>query len=156
MKKLALIIVLACVCVGAIPSYARPPKVEPSYAWSLIPPLGLREPSTIDTTLINYAQESVPSLVESPAYATTGNFGTEGINMIFFEREPYSDFFFFDALRPYIPSEKTMRFYNTRIPMTLLTYNSGGGKEAAQDRLKGIFSGNINAKAQVGAALDYI
>lgn len=139
-----------------MPANARKTKVEPSYAWKLIPPLGLREPATIDTTIINYARESVPSEVVSPAYATTGNFGAEGINMIFFEREPISDFFFFDALRPYLPSERTMKFYNTRIPMTLLTYNSGGGREAAQDRLKGVFSGNINAKAQVGASLDYI
>lgn len=156
MRKSAIAIVIICVALCQTHTLARPPKVEPSYAWSLIPPLGLREPSTIDTLLLNYAQESVPSLVASPAYATTGNFGAEGMNMIFFEREPYSDFFFFDALQPYLPSEKTMRFYNTRIPMTLLTYNSGGGKEAAQDRLKGTFSGNINAKAQIGASLDYI
>ena len=40
--------------------------------------------------------------------------------------------------------------------MTLLSYNTGGGREAAQDRLKAVFSGNINARAQIGANIDYI
>lgn len=129
--------------------------IEPSYAWKVMPPLGLREPATIDTSYIDYSLRSVPSEV-SPAYATTGNFGTEGINMIFFDREPMSEFFFRDALRAWIPSISTMQFYNTRIPMTLLSYNFGGGKENSQERLKGIFSGNINRRAQIGAYLDYI
>lgn len=129
--------------------------IEPSYAWKVMPPLGLREPATIDTNYIDYSLRSVPSGV-SPAYATTGNLGAEGINMVFFDREPMSDFFFRDALRAWIPSISTMQFYNTRIPMTLLSYNFGGGKEDSQERLKGIFSGNINRRAQIGAYLDYI
>ena len=40
--------------------------------------------------------------------------------------------------------------------MTLLSYNFGGGKQDAQERLNAIFSGNINKRAQVGALLDYI
>lgn len=129
--------------------------VAPSYAWKILPPLGLQEEATIDTLLVNYCQESVPSAV-SPAYATTGNLGSEGQTMIFFERKPISDFFFQDALEAWRPTLENQVFYNTRIPMTLVTYNTGGGKLAAQDRLKTTFSGNINKKAQVGAMLDYL
>ncbi len=131
-----------------------PKVVAPSYAWKVIEPLGLREESTIDTLFTNYAQEFIPSAV-SPAYATTGNYGAEGETLIFFDREPMSPFFFRDALSAYLPSEKTMKFYNTRIPMTLLSYSTGGGKENVQDRLKAIFSGNANKKVQIGALLDY-
>lgn len=143
--------IMLCLAAGA-----KKPVIAPSWAWTPLPPLGLHEPATIDTLTLNYAQESVPSIAVSPAYATTGNFGSEGLNMLFMEREMPCDFFFFDALRPYLPFGKPQKFYNTRIPMTLLTYNTGGGKEAAQDRLKTVFSGNINAKAQVGLNLDYI
>lgn len=129
--------------------------VAPSYAWKLLSPLGLREEATIDTLFQNYSQEFVPSLV-SPAYATTGNYGAEGINMIFEERQAISDFFFKDALSHWIPSLGTMKFYNTRIPMTLLSFSSGGGRYNAQERLQGTFSGNANEKAQVGAMLDYL
>ena len=126
-----------------------------SYAWKVISPLGLHEPSTIDTLLYNYYQKSIPSEV-TPAYATTGNLGSEGQTLLFFQRKDMSDFFFADALRAWIPSIDTHKFYNTRRPMTLLSYNTGGGKETTQDRLKMTFSANANAKTQIGAYLDYL
>jgi len=153
-KFLALILLLFL-----IPSfgYAQKKKKQlaPSYAWKLIQPLGLRESATIDTTLIDYYRRSIPSYV-SNAYATTGNLGAEGMNMIYFERSPMSEFFFLDALSAWLPSESKMRFYNTRIPMTLLSYNFGGTDENAQDHLSMIFSGNANKKVQIGGLLDYI
>jgi len=130
-------------------------QLAPSYAWTILQPLGLRVESTIDTLPDNYGQRFVPSSV-SPAYVTTGNYGAEGINMIWSERPKRSDFFFRDAIEPWIPTESTTRFYNTRQPMTLLSYNTAGGRDNAQERLHGIFSGNINSKAQIGAMLDYI
>ena len=129
--------------------------IAPSFSWKLLSPLGLREPAPIDTLPLNYYQRSVPSMVSS-AYATTGNLGAEGLNMIFDERAPISDFFFRDGLAHWLPSHDKIRYYNTRIPMTLLSFNSSGGRETAQERLQGTFSGNINAKAQVGAMLDYL
>ena len=84
-------------------------KLKPSYAWKLLPPLGLHEPATIDTTEYNYQRESVPGMV-SDAWTTTGNLGAEGINEIWTERKPMSDFFFRDALSAWIPSEETLRF----------------------------------------------
>lgn len=130
-------------------------EVAPSYAWKLLSPLGLRAEATIDTLLEGYAQEAVPSMVSS-AWATTGNLGGEGMNMIFSERPRMSSFFFRDALLAWIPDRSKMRFYNTRIPMTLLSFISAGGRDNAQERLQTTFSGNINAKAQVGAMLDYL
>ena len=130
------------------------PVITPT-AWRVISPLGLREPASIDTLFCNYAQKSVPSLI-TPAYATTGNFGAEGQTMLFFERDRMSDFFFEDAQRAWIPSIKTHKFYNTSLPMTLLSYNTGGGKETTQDRLNAIFSANATPNTQIGAYVDYI
>ena len=132
-----------------------PEITQKSSAWRIVSPLGEREAAPVDTNFLNYAQRSVPS-ARSIAYATTGNLGNEGYNLIYFERPAASDFFFRDALRAWLPSLETQRFYNTRIPMTLASYNFGGGKESAQDRLKADFSGNINARAQVGAMVDYL
>lgn len=127
----------------------------PPYAWTILPPLGLHEPADIDTSYVNYAQRFVPSAV-STAYATTGNYGASGMNLIYFERKPMSDFFFTDAVRAWTPTLETTKFYNTYMPMTLLSYNTAGGKENEQSRLHGIFSGNINSRAQVGAMIDYL
>lgn len=154
MKRILIVInILVC---GVLPSFARDSvKVLTPYAWRVIPPLGLHESSTIDTTLYNYYQQSVPSEV-TPAYATTGNLGAEGETMLFFERPERSDFFFRDAIDAWIPSIATMKFYNTPAPMTLLSYNTGGGKENSQERLKATFSGNANSRTQIGALVDYI
>ncbi len=133
----------------------KKPAIAPSYAWKLLSPLGLREPAPMDTMFENYSRRSIPSMV-SDAWATTGNLGAEGMNMLYHEREPMSDFFFRDALAHWMPTHDKMRFYNTRIPMTVVSFNTAGGRENAQERLKATFSGNINAKAQVGAMLDYL
>lgn len=155
MRKIFAIIIFCCLIPFFASSQKRVKQLEPSYAWKLLPPLGLQETTTIDTTMIDYYRKSIPSEV-SDAYATTGNLGAEGLNMIYFERERMSNFFFKDALRAWLPSESRMKFYNTRIPMTLLSYNLGGTDENSQDHLNLIFSGNANKKVQVGALLDYI
>lgn len=153
MKRILLSIIFAYsfVCL----SVAKEPVVEPSYAWTITPPLGVHSPATLDTIVLDYSLRSVPS-AQSVAYATTGNLGAEGETLIYFDRNPASDFFFRDPLKAWLPSLEKIKFYNTRIPMTILSYNFGGGKQTGQDRLKADFSGNINKEAQVGAMLDYL
>ena len=85
----------------------------------------------------------------SDAWATTGNLGSEGMNLIYMDRQPMSDFFFADALEHWYPTVKTMKYYNTRIPMTLLSYTTAGSRENSQDRLSGVFSGNVNRRLQL-------
>lgn len=126
-----------------------------STCWELIAPLGLRQQTPMDTLMLNYYINAIPSFV-SPAWVTTGNLGAEGLNMIFDERPVMSDFFFRDALKHWMPTHETMRFYNTRIPVTFVSFNTGGGRDNAQERLKATFSGNINAKSAIGAKLDYL
>lgn len=155
MKKLLPAIILLAGLAGAAHAQKKQPVLAPSYAWKIVEPLGLREEATIDTLPDNYGQRTVPSFI-SPAYATTGNYGAEGLDMIWSSRPMRSDFFFRDGLLHWIPTESTMRFYNTRTPMTLLSYTTAGGRDNAQEHLGVKFSGNINSKAQVGALLDYI
>ncbi|MBO5054330.1 MAG: putative porin [Muribaculaceae bacterium] len=154
MKKLILTIYLLCGIVIGMEA-AKKPQLAPSYAWKASNPLGLRLESTIDTLFENYCRRSIPSAV-SDEWASTGNLGAEGMNMIWSDRQSMSDFYFRDALSAWLPSEQTMKYYNSRVPMTLLSYNASGGRETAQERLTGHFSGNINRRAQVGALLDYL
>ncbi|MBR6284616.1 MAG: putative porin [Muribaculaceae bacterium] len=129
--------------------------VEPSVAWGLDEPLGDHREATIDTLFENYHLTAVPSL-PSAAWATTGNYGAAGQNQLFFERPATSEFFMEDAIAHWLHTTATHRFYNTRIPMTLLSYATGGNKYSNQDRTRGLFSGNVNRRLQVGAGLDYI
>ncbi len=136
---------------------AKPKKqrVEPCFAWSVSEPLGLHYPSTIDTLHLDYHRTMVPSMV-SDAWLTTGNYGAPGQDQIFFNRPVTSDFFLEDAIAAWMHNTSTMRFYNTRIPMTLLSHSTGGDKYSNLDRTKLEFSGNVNRKTQVGGGFDYI
>ena len=127
-----------------------------SYAWRPIQPLGLIERCGMDTLEYNYYQQSIPSEAFSYAWACTGNMGAEGKNMLFWDQRSISKFFLEDAQLQWVPTLEKLKFYNTRIPMTLISFNTGGGRDNTQDRLTALFSGNINKKAQVGAHADYI
>lgn len=162
LRLLALCLLMAAAAAGVRAQKPDATEEEPepdpstlSYCWKILPPLGLRELAPMDTLPYNYYLRSIPSFV-SPAWATTGNLGAEGMNMIFEDRAPMSDFFFKDGLEHWMPTLDKMRFFNTRIPITLMSFNSSGGRETAQERLTADFSGNINAKAQIGAKLDYL
>lgn len=125
------------------------------FAWKLLPPFGTRDFVPVDTLPENYGQRSVPATV-TPAYATTGTLGAPGETLLYFDRKPMSQFFFKDALNAWLPTFGKMRFFNSRIPVTFLSYNTSGGKLDAQDRLEATFSGNINREAQIGAFIDYL
>ena len=165
-KTLAILILLAAAMV--IPATAQQPsqgssktakgkkqRVEPSFAWSVSEPLGLHYPSTIDTIHLDYHLTMVPTGV-SDAWLTTGNYGAPGQNQIFMERPLTGEFFFEDAIGAWMHDTGTMRYYNTRIPMTLLSHSTGGDKYSNLDRTRLEFSGNVDRRTQVGAAIDYI
>jgi len=157
MKQIVFLIVCLLVCVAGhaqapSDSTASAPERRPS-AWTLISPLGLRDPAPIDTLLYNYQRRSIPALV-SDAYASTGNLGNAGRNEIYMLRKPASPFFFADALEAWLPAQQT--FYNVYVPFTQLSFNTGGNKQNTQDRLQATFAGNANRRVGVGAMLDYL
>lgn len=154
MKRTILTIYLVAL-LGFLSIHAADPVLAPSFAWKLSGPLGMQKESTIDTIPLNFSRQVIPTEV-SDAWATTGNLGAEGMNLIYMDRPAMSDFFFADGLTHWYPTLKSMKFYNTRIPMTLLTYTSAGGRDNSQERLQGTFSGNINKRAQIGALFDYL
>lgn len=134
---------------------ATPTIKQGGSAWHIDFPLGFRVPTELDTLPYNYQIRNIPSL-QSIAYATTGNVGGPGENQIYFERAPRADFFFTDALRPWIPTFDKQTFYNVYVPMTQLAYNTGGGKENKLDRLQAVFAGNVNRRIGIQAFTDYI
>lgn len=129
-------------------------KYPPGSAWTLSEPLGNHIESTLDTLLYNYQRQFVTALT-SDAYATTGQFSGPGINMIYFQRQKPSYFFFNNALGDWIPSFSRQKFYNMYIPFTQLSYNWGFGTANRTDHLKAVFGGNVNRKIGIGAHVNY-
>lgn len=127
---------------------------EPS-AWTLTYPLGFHIPAEVDTAQYNYQRRSIPALA-SDAWATTGNLGAPGLNLLWFERPKRSEFLFYNSLEFWLPSYAKHKFHNTYIPVTILHYNYGGNSENHQDRLQGEFFGNVNRRIGIGAVVDYL
>ena len=136
-------------------STAQTDTIKPGTAWTLTFPLGAHVESTIDTLTYNYQRSAIPSMV-SDAYATTGNIGAEGINLIYFNRPRRATFFFQDALDAWIPTFSRQKFYNIYVPTTILSYGFGGNKQNHQDRLQVDFAGNVNRRIGIGGTIDYI
>ena len=129
--------------------------VKEGSAWTLTFPLGDPIESTIDTATYNYQRWSIPAL-QSDAYVTTGNYGAEGINMIFSQREQRSTFFFNDALYRWLPSFAKQKFYNVYVPSTILQYGFAGSKETHQDNLDIELMGNVNRRIGINGRVNYI
>lgn len=133
----------------------RNDTIRKGTAWTLTFPLGNHVESVIDTLTYNYQRQSIPAL-QTDAYASTGNLGAEGINMIFFDRPERATFFFKDALHAWLPSFSNQKFYNVYVPTTILQYGFAGTKNTHQDRLRADFMGNVNRRIGIGAKLDYL
>ena len=129
--------------------------VRQGTAWNLTFPLGDHIETQIDTFTYNYQRRAIPTM-QSDAYATTGNLGAEGINMIYFDRPERSTFFFKDALHAWLPSFNNQKFYNVYVPTTILQYGFAGNKQTHQDRLTADFAGNVNRRIGIGGKLDYL
>lgn len=132
-----------------------PDTVKPASAWTLTFPLGDHVKAELDTSTYNFQRRYIPTMV-SDAYATTGNLGSEGINMIYFNRPQRSDFIFDDTMEAWLPTFSKQKFYNVYVPTTILSYGWGGNKMNHQDLLQMDFAGNVNRRVGIGAKLDYL
>ncbi len=127
---------------------------EPS-AWTLTYPLGFHIPAEVDTAQYNYQRRSIPYMA-SDAWASTGNLGAPGTNLLWFQRPERSDFLFYNSLEFWLPSFNKQKFLNSYVPTTILQYNYAGNSENHQDRLQGDFYGNVNRRIGIGAFVDYL
>ncbi len=132
----------------------KEPVGEP-YAWRLTQPLGTPYQVPLDTLIDNYYHTDLP-LMNSTAYSYTGNLGGPGISKIFFDRPDMPQFIFKAPYDYLITTPSNYTYYNTRLPMTLLSYLFGGNKLKKQEDLNAEFSGNINRRIAVAANLRYI
>ena len=129
--------------------------VKQGTAWTLTFPLGDHVESVIDTLTYNYQRYSIPTL-QTDAFATTGNLGAPGINLLFFHRPERQTFFFKDALDTWLPSFSNQKFYNIYVPTTILQYGFAGNKETHQDRLQAELMGNVNRRIGIGGKINYL
>ena len=125
------------------------------YTWKVLPRLGERVIMPMDTSTINYGQGTLP---ESKAFGAQylGNTGSAFEPINYFERESNIDFPFMDVVQPWYLRPKNNKYYNTKIPYTLVDYQSGGGGVSNESRVSVIMTTNYGKKLNVGFNFDYI
>ncbi|MDR0798515.1 MAG: putative porin [Dysgonamonadaceae bacterium] len=88
--------------------------------------------------------------------AYLGNLGLPMESRIFFERKDRSEFMFMDPFYAYAQTPDNFQFINTKIPYSTISYQTAGGSQNKEERLKGILAVNLGKKLNAGFLVDYI
>jgi hypothetical protein len=123
-------------------------------AFYLTDKLGDRYAAPIDTTRINYANQT---LVEGRGLAISylANMGSPAQSRIFAEREEDNDFIFRNPYYYYITTPLNAKFYDVKDPYTLLRYHRAGGQLKREEIFEGLLTTNLGRKINIGVEFNY-
>lgn len=129
-----------------------PPKL---YMWQLSETLGNRKIIPADTINLNFQNTN---LVEGMYghYNYLGNLGSPRLSRIFFERRDNEPTLFLEPFSSFLVRPEEVKFTNSNIPYTNLTYYKAGNKVNGEERFKSYFSVNANKRLAFGFNIDYL
>lgn len=126
--------------------------------WTIDENFGTRRPAVPDT-LTHLFQNDAFTEGRTGHYAYTGNLGAPRMSRIFTDnqlRMGGDQFIFAHPYDFFISTPSQLLFTNTKSPFTNITYHECGNKQNGEDRIRGIFSTNVNKRLGVGFKLDYL
>lgn len=125
------------------------------YQWQLSETLGERKIMPADTTNLNFQNTN---LVEGMFghYNYLGNLGSPRISRLFFERHDDEPTIFMQPFSSFFIRPDEVRFTNSNVPFTNLTYYKAGSKVNGEERFKSYFSVNANKRLAFGFNFDYL
>ena len=125
------------------------------YQWQLSETLGERKIIPADTTNLNFQNTN---LVEGMFghYNYLGNLGTPRMSRLFFERRDDEPTIFMQPFSSFFVRPDEVRFTNSNVPFTNLTYYKAGSKVNGEERFKSYFSVNANKRLALGFNFDYL
>jgi len=124
-------------------------------AWKLSERLAIPDSIAPDTIHLNF-QDANPLDRFSIANSYNANYCSPVQSKIYFDRPDNTDFLFSNAYYPYINGLWNTTFYNTKNPLSNLTYNSGGSTFRKEENIKFLYSANLKKNLGIGTTLDYI
>ncbi len=129
-----------------------PPKL---YMWTLSETLGERNMIPADTATLNFQNTN---LVEGMYghYNYLGNLGSPRQSRLFFERGEQEPTMFIEPFSSFFVRPDQVKFTNSNIPFTNLTYYKAGSKTNGEERFKAYFSVNANKRMAFGFNFDYL
>ena len=129
-----------------------PPKL---YMWQLSEKLGDRTILPADTASLNFQNSNLVEGVTGH-YNYLGNLGSPRLSRLFFEREAHESTIFMEPFSSFYIRPDQLKFTNSNIPYTNLTYYKAGNKINGEERFKSYFSVNVNKQLAFGFNIDYL
>ena len=129
-----------------------PPKL---FMWTLNEKLGERTLIPVDSAALNFQNSN---LVEGMTghYNYLGNLGSPRQSRLFFERKEMEPTLFLEPFSSFFVRPDQIRFTNSNIPFSNLTYYKAGNKVNGEERFKSYFSVNVNKRLAFGFNIDYL
>ena len=128
------------------------------YVWHISPRFGDVVPATPDT-LPHWFQNANLTDGYNGTYNFLGNMGAPRISRLYFERDEritHSSFIFAKPYDFFLKKPEQIFFFNTKSPVTNITYDKCGNKSTGEDRIQAYFAVNVNKRLGVGFDLDYL
>ncbi len=128
------------------------------YVWHAEQRFGDILPATPDT-LPHWFQNMNLTDGPSGSYNMLGNLGSPRINRLYFDRDERLTHASFIFARPYdffLKQPGQIYYFNTKSPVTNITYDECGNKTNGEDRIQAYFAVNVNKRLGVGFDLDYL
>lgn len=127
------------------------------YGWTISPRLGNRTIVDRDTSFINF---HASTLVDGKDVAVgyLSNIGSPAQSKIFFNRpiDSNTGYIFLNAFNYWYKKPEDNIFLNTTVPYSNIYYQTAGGKEDGEQRLKVELSSNFGKKLNIGMNFDYL
>ncbi|WP_165040502.1 putative porin [Dysgonomonas sp. ZJ709] len=130
-------------------------RIASAYVWKITPRLGEREMTVRDSAAVDFHQSSLVD-GKDVAVGYLGNIGSPAQSKIFFNRPETSRFTFLNGFDYWRKGPEDQLFLNTKIPYSNIYYQSGGGGERKEERLRTELSSNFGKKLNVGFNFDYL
>ncbi len=117
--------------------------------------LGTVKPVGLDTSMNGFMITN-PAEKNTIALEFLGNLGSPARSKIFFDRQRKSGFLFFEPYEIYYTSPEEVRYFDTKLPYSNISYTSGGITGRGGRRIHGVFAVNVNPEFNIGMYGDWI
>lgn len=155
LNKSYLPLLLLCLCCfGQLQAKKKLPKTV-IRAWTLPSPLALADTQQVDTSYYNFAMKNVV-YDYSKWNHYNGNLVSPLQPVVYFDRTRKTDCMFATAYDVYTITPQDVRFYNTTTPYSTISYKKGFTTNHADNDLDFKFTGNLNARTNLGATINYL
>ena len=124
------------------------------YMWKLSELLGERTIMPADTANLNF-QNSNLTYGMNGEYNYLGNLGSPRMSRIFFNRKDAAPTIFMQPFSSFYVAPDEVKFTNSNIPYTNLSYYNAGNKINGEEEFKSYFSLNVNKRLAFGFNIDY-